>query len=197
MRRIKLAGLLPLAQLVLAIILLSWVRHYPHPPVRIDSPWAPTAERLVEGINLPAARIVEMALDVFPWTSTDGPGIGRFHFVEWMFICGVVGLWYLVGRKLDNYQIPKPNTKRGQLVRTECGMCSSRSTVSICLSLYHYTMWFLRTPRTGQAAMLTFLAPSSIKVCGSFGHCFLSVSVRGNSSALFGVTPRESLTDKQ
>ena len=118
MRRIKLAGLLPLAQLVLAIILLSWVRHYPHPPVRIDSPWAPTAERLVEGINLPAARIVEMALDVFPWTSTDGPGIGRFHFVEWMFICGVVGLWYLVGRKLDNYQIPKPNTKRGQLVRT-------------------------------------------------------------------------------
>src|SRR6266550_3615341 len=118
MRRIKLAWLLPLAQLVLAIILLSWARHCPHPPVRIDSPWAPTAERLVEGINLPAARIVEMALDVFPWTSTDGPGIGRFHFVEWMFICGVVGLWYLVGRKLDNYQIPKPNTKRGQLVRT-------------------------------------------------------------------------------
>jgi len=118
MRRIKLAGLLPLAQLVLAIILLSWVRHYPHPPVRIDSPWAPTAERLVEGINLPAARIVEMALDVFPWTSTDGPGIGRFHFVDWMFICGVVGLWYLVGRKLDNYQISKPNTKRRQLVRT-------------------------------------------------------------------------------
>ena len=118
MRRIKLAWLLPLAQLVLAIILLSWVRHYPHPPVRIDSPWAPTPERLVEGINLPAARIVEMALDVFPWTSTDGPGIGRFHFVDWMFICGVVGLWYLVGRKLDNYQIPKPNTKRGQLVRT-------------------------------------------------------------------------------
>ena len=76
------------------------------------------AERLVEGINLPAARIVEMALDVFPWTSTDGPGIGRFHFVDWMFICGVVGLWYLVGKKLDNYQIPKPNTKRGQLVRT-------------------------------------------------------------------------------
>src|SRR6266550_24120 len=118
MRRIKLAWLLPLAQLVLAIILLSWARHCPHPPVRIDSPWAPTAERLVEGINLPAARIVEMALDVFPWTSTDGPGIGRFHFVDWMFICGVVGLWYLVGRKLDNYQIPKPNTKRGQPVRT-------------------------------------------------------------------------------
>jgi hypothetical protein len=117
-RSIKLAWLLPLAQLVLAIFLLSWARHYPHPPVKIDSPWTSTAERLVEGINLPATRIVEMALDVSPWTNTGVPGIGGFYFVDWMFICGVVGLWYLVGKKLDNYQSLKLDTKRGPLART-------------------------------------------------------------------------------
>jgi hypothetical protein len=109
MRPIKFAILLPVAQLVIAGILLQWAKHAPFSHSGIDTPYVPTARMICYGLSAPADRL-RMLDSLLTSRLTPSWTLMGFYFDEWLFLIGVIAVWYFVGRKIDSYRLSNVET---------------------------------------------------------------------------------------
>ena len=103
MRKLKFAIVLPITQVLIALILLLWADRTPVPP-KLDYYYLPPAWLICKGLNAPAMLLLV-------------PFGGDWYFVPSMPIVGrglflmfVAVVWYLVGRALDRG--PRPAGER-------------------------------------------------------------------------------------
>jgi hypothetical protein len=99
MRKLRLAVILPVGQVIIALALFEWG----------ERQWVgkglfvPTGRLLCFALNAPALLFLKL-LDLFPdWNA---PRICGFYFDEIFFLPGVAVLWYLIGRALDRRRTP-------------------------------------------------------------------------------------------
>jgi hypothetical protein len=94
----KLTFALPAFQLAVAMVLLR-LGHRAVGPSGLDTLYVPTVTLVCLGINAPAL-FLGLVPRLFPETASGG----TFGFSPWelLFLLGVVVLWYLVGRLLNN-----------------------------------------------------------------------------------------------
>ncbi len=103
MRKLKLALVLPIAQVVIAAILLQWGYRAPTP--RGSEFYEPTASLICRGLNAPALlfRVLTYYLTrsdtTLSWVSRSILG---FHAGDLVFLAGVIVVWYFVGWALDH-----------------------------------------------------------------------------------------------
>jgi hypothetical protein len=101
MRRVGLAWILPLVQLLLAIGLLHWGSRT-FPPKRFDTLWMPTATMICQGINAPALPLSIFGR-LFGVVDQAPPSFLGFGPGELFFLAGVIIIWCLIGRVLDGH----------------------------------------------------------------------------------------------
>jgi hypothetical protein len=103
--KLKLALTLPAAQLAIATILLWW------PAGHVRSPDPTTAVLICWGLNAPALffRVLGKWGPMFDLTGGAILGVGLGDF---FFLLGVVVVWYLVGRTLDQRRTSEVAPKR-------------------------------------------------------------------------------------
>jgi hypothetical protein len=106
MRTWKLAIVLPVAQVLIAWILLVWADRTPVPP-GLDYMYHPPAWLVCKGLNAPVMLLL------FPfggnwYNAPPVPVVGRG-----LFLISVAVVWYLVGRATDRRGSPKPAGERG------------------------------------------------------------------------------------
>ena len=104
--RLKLAFLLPMAQLPLALFLLRWGEHVSAVMQRrYDTLYAPTPALVCAGINAPA-RLLEATSHFFYRVDHSPPTILGFDLDFVFFLVGIIVLWLLVGWALDKRRSP-------------------------------------------------------------------------------------------
>jgi hypothetical protein len=114
MRKLGLRFILPAAQLVLALILLSWGNHTKAPP-HSDTPFTPSVTPICFGINAPALLLRALGAWLGTPRMDKAPAmLSGFGLDEWFFLVGVILCWYLVGLWLDSRTFPqvKPDKLR-------------------------------------------------------------------------------------
>lgn len=138
--RIKLAIVLPIAQILLASILVWIGERHSHRSLELD--WQRAAESFCDAVNAPAERIV-----IILWRITWWPG-GVFSYLL-LYLPLIGALWYLVGRKLDAIRFPAhgaaqltPIRIAGNLVAVLYGIYL---LIVSCLNnvLFSRSLWFL------------------------------------------------------
>jgi hypothetical protein len=120
---IRMSRIMPVTQVILAMVLLKWGEYHPYPTWWVrgmySSFWVPTPILVCYGLNAPAYRLVP-ALNTLVFGRFMHKMAG-FYPVEQVLLLGVVVLWYLVGKKIDEWKRPdefselKPRT--GKIVR--------------------------------------------------------------------------------
>jgi hypothetical protein len=105
MRKLKFAIVLPIAQVLIASILLLWADRTPVPP-HLDYYYHPPAWLICKGLNAPAMLLLV-------------PFGGNWYFLPSMPIVGrglflifVAVVWSLVGRTVDQREAPRPAGER-------------------------------------------------------------------------------------
>lgn len=109
MRQLRFAFLLPIAQLVVALLLLQW-GHRILPPRGLDTIYLPTPRLVCIGINGPAVlfRIGDF-LTPQAWKYLQ---VGGFSPDELWFLLGVLVIWFLIGHALDARGLRGASTPR-------------------------------------------------------------------------------------
>lgn len=109
MRRLRFVFLLPIAQLVVALLLLQW-GHRILPPRGLDTIYLPTPTLVCIGINAPALLFkVGDFLKPQTWKYTS---IRGFSLDEFWFLAGVLVIWFLIGLALDAHRLRGASTPR-------------------------------------------------------------------------------------
>jgi hypothetical protein len=101
MRKLKLAIILPIMQVLVAAALLVWADRTPSPP-GIDYAYHPPAWLICKGLNAP----VMLLLAPFGGNWYNVPSVPFFG--RGLFLIFVAAIWYLVGRALDQRKAPNP-----------------------------------------------------------------------------------------
>jgi hypothetical protein len=105
MRKLRLAFLLPTIQVLFAASLLQWAQRRPVP--RGGELYVPTARLICFGLNAPA--LIFRFLNPIRWGSSFAwvprATLG-FDTDDIFFLVGVIVVWYLTGRALDQRQQP-------------------------------------------------------------------------------------------
>ncbi len=99
LQRVRFAVALPIAQLFLAIGLNRWGLTEGCPMA--DTPCSPTATQICRAINAPAALLMLLA-DLFHRVDHAPPSVFGLPLGDLLFFSGVVLLWFIVGRAVDN-----------------------------------------------------------------------------------------------
>jgi hypothetical protein len=106
--KLRLSWILPLVQLPLAIFLLEWGEHSAQSAdvirMRYDTLYFATPTLICGGINAPA-RFLAATSRLFDRVDHAQPTIAGLTLDYVFFMIGVLILWYLVGRALDNRQL--------------------------------------------------------------------------------------------
>ena len=104
MRKLRLAIVLPVLLLCTALPVSRWEKHVqgPLPPKR-EYPFVPTPTLIYKGINAPAALFKTFCIVYLPIYRVDHapPTFLGVGVEEYLFLGGVIVLWYLVGTMLD------------------------------------------------------------------------------------------------
>lgn len=109
MRQLRFALLLPIAQLVVALLLLQW-GHRVLPPRGLDTIYMPTPTLVCIGINGPAVLFrVGDFLTPQTWIYM---GVRGFSSDEFWFLAGVLVIWFLIGHALDAHRMRGASTPR-------------------------------------------------------------------------------------
>jgi hypothetical protein len=111
---------LPIVQLLLAVTLLVWGRRVSQ-PAGMDFPYSPTAILLCKGINAPAALFAVICDSLLPLDRPDMAPVSIFGFnpQDILFLLGVIVIWYLVGRVVDQKaKHQAPSDRRGRSSKT-------------------------------------------------------------------------------
>jgi hypothetical protein len=103
--RLKLAHVLPPAQVILAGTSMLLARHS-HPPLSGDIYWHPTFELVCAGLNAPVDQLSIILYSLL------GPWVGVFSG-DLIYLVLVASLWYSVGRKIDSYRFPRTSNQKG------------------------------------------------------------------------------------
>jgi hypothetical protein len=113
-RKLRFAFLLPVIQLLVAVLLRQWGRRILGPR-GLDTIYVSTPRLLRFGLNAPAILFKIPAL-VPTYSPTSNPwalqyrilefSIFGFSAAELSFLVGVIVLWFLVGRTIDRYRSP-------------------------------------------------------------------------------------------
>lgn len=123
MRRPRLKLLLPVLNVVIAIVLFHLARLQMKAVSGFyDSPYVPTATMALDGLNAPVripVVIVRNLLGSVPLTSTDHPSFTS-DLDKVGYLCCIFTLWYFVGREFDNsrplqLQLADPSRNRSLL----------------------------------------------------------------------------------
>jgi hypothetical protein len=124
MQKLRLALVLPIAQVVVAAILLQWGN--PH-----VSMYVPTPRLICWGLTAPAMLFRGLGLllgscePAFPWRSQSVFG---FYIDDIFFMAGVIVVWYFVGRALDQ--------RRTRQATGECGTLTALTACTLQLVLW-------------------------------------------------------------
>lgn len=131
MRKLKLALILPIVQVLLAVALFAWGNHQWRTRHGL---FVPAGRLLCFAINAPA-ELFSRLLDLFPaWSA---PRIWGFYFDELFFLPGVAILWFLIGRTLDKLRVAdKPIGGR---------MTVSKALVNLFLLVYGVDLFWKQT----------------------------------------------------
>ena len=111
MRKLRLALVLPITQFIVATILLHW-------GVRVEF-YAPTPRLICWGLNAPA--LLFTSLDPGRWGPTFAWWPGSIIGVDMddvFFLAGVIVVWYVVGRALDQRRTSVSAARRLGMVTT-------------------------------------------------------------------------------
>ena len=167
--RLKLSWILPVVQLPVAIFLLEWGwRLGVQKQNRYDTLYTSTPELICDGVNAPARLLAAMSF-FFDRVDHARPTIFGLALDYVFFLTGIVVLWYLVGRALDNRRPshePRPLWTTTKLV-----------LVSGPLALMGSLLFY--------ASLQGFLSPGRWN--NSTGNIVHSVMVLLWSAVLFGV----------
>lgn len=116
MRKLRLALVLPGAQLVLAAILLYWGHRVLARPDYRD-PALPSVTLVCFGISAPALIFRVLGAWLSTWRADQAPAvILGFWIDEWFFLIGVAVLWYWIGRWFDRRTSSEPPTKSASFI---------------------------------------------------------------------------------
>jgi hypothetical protein len=100
--------ILPVIQVILAMVLLKWGEYHPHPrwwrPGMYEF-WRPTSDLVCYGINAPAFRLVP-ALYALAFGKFIPP-IAGFYPQDLFLLAGIIVVWHLVGKKIDTWRLPQ------------------------------------------------------------------------------------------
>jgi hypothetical protein len=106
--KLRLSWILPLVQLPLAIFMLEWGEHSAQSAevirMRYDTLYAATPTLICIGINAPAKFLAATSY-FFDRVDHAQPTIAGLSLDYVFFMIGILILWYLVGRALDNHQL--------------------------------------------------------------------------------------------
>jgi hypothetical protein len=129
MRKLRFALVLPITQVVIALILLLWADRTPVPP-HLDYSYHPPAWLICKGLNAPVMLLlVPFGGDWYFVPSR--PIVGRG-----LFLIFVAVVWYLVGRAVDQREAPRPAR-----VRRMVTVLVVRSFVLAAGGLLFYSGW--------------------------------------------------------
>jgi hypothetical protein len=107
MRKLKLAIVLPIGQVLIASILLLWADRTPVPRYW-NYPYHPAAWLICKDLNAPAMLLlIPFGGNWYNLPLQSVPIVSRG-----LFLMSVAGIWYLVGRALDQREAPRPVRKR-------------------------------------------------------------------------------------
>jgi hypothetical protein len=134
--RAKLAWILPGVQLPLALFLLQWGRHIDaatQRQMRYDTLYVSTPALICDGVNAPARFLAAMSF-FFDRVDHAPPTIFGLGLDYVFFLIGIVVLWFLVGRAVDNRQ-----SSRGPgLAWTSAKLVLVGGPLALMGSLYFY-----------------------------------------------------------
>lgn len=105
MRRLRLAIVLPIAQVLIAGALFAWGHQQWH----TGGLFVPPARLFCFALNAPAV-FFWMLLDLFP--GGNAPDIFGLYFDEVVVLVGVAITWFSVGRDLDIWRSRRPHTRK-------------------------------------------------------------------------------------
>jgi hypothetical protein len=127
--KLRVQIVLPVMQLIGALVLLAWGRGMSQ-SARLDFPYSPTPVLICNGINAPAA-LFSLSASLLPLEKLDRGPISIFGLgaQSLFFLAGVVVLWYLVGRAIDHA------IRRQGLVGPQVRGWVSRSLIDAALML--------------------------------------------------------------
>ena len=119
--------LLPITQLLLALVMIAWGRQVPR-PAGLDFPYSPTPVLVCNGINAPAT-VLSLSASFLPIDRPDRTPISLFGFGAQglLFLLGVVLLWFFIGHTIDH------RLRRPASVRHTAG--AARSILDVVLML--------------------------------------------------------------
>jgi len=130
MQKLRLAAILPLAQVIIALGLFKW-GHYEQRRVGYAL-YVSTGRHLCFAINAPARLLCFVFDDLFPDTFV--PNIFGYYFDEILILPGVGLVWFLVGRGLDRL--------RGVPPRSQSRMTIPKAVFNLFLLAYGvYLFW--------------------------------------------------------
>lgn len=115
MRKLKLALILPMFQVALAVLLLEWGYRVPSPfPPGGDELYVPTQRMICFGINAPA-YLTGLLAGLIPIPDIS---LLRLHTSDFEFLVALIMIWFLAGRFLDQFL----SRQTREPVRTPLGM---------------------------------------------------------------------------
>jgi len=119
MRKLEFRLVLPITQLVLAVILLFWGhRVYTSPDYHEVA--LPSVTLVCFGINAPALIFRVLGAWFSTWRTDQAPSVMLGLGVgEWFFLVGVAVLWYLIGRWFDRRRTPESPPRSANFVSIE------------------------------------------------------------------------------
>jgi hypothetical protein len=111
-RKLRLAWVLPIIQVLVASILMEWSKRA-HGPRRVEY-YVPTSWLICRGLNAPALlfRFLNPRMWVPTWDWVPR-SVLDFDVDRVFFVVGVAVVWYLVGRGLDQRGISKTAGRHG------------------------------------------------------------------------------------
>lgn len=114
MRKLKMAFVLPMFQVVLAAILLRWAG-----PADF---YVPTSKLICWGLNAPALlfRVQAGWGPISAWVPGSILGVDTSDL---FFLVGVTVVWYLVGRALDRRGVPQTEGRHAMVVNVAAHCC--------------------------------------------------------------------------
>ena len=108
MRQLKFKLILPILQVLLAVILLHGALQT-RLPKGLDTPYGSTAGMICDAINAPAVLLSNLKIFLPPnWRDGAAWSVFGFHFDPLLFLLCVVILWFLVGHELDRRRVARP-----------------------------------------------------------------------------------------
>lgn len=141
MRQLRFALLLPIAQLVVALLLLQWGNRI-LPPRGLDTIYMPTPTLVCTGINGPAVLFrVGDFLTPQAWKYMQ---VGGFSPDELWLLLGVLVVWFLIGRALDARRLQGASTSRigmGSAIASIATLIVAASLLFLGLKHLHPYEW--------------------------------------------------------